>query len=370
MILSGSFSKEWIDQFRKRKEFSKVNPPILEKMIHALSLLGELKLSGMEFILKGGSSLILLLEQPGRFSVDIDILATHPREELEKILDKVIKESHFTKYELDKSRSFKEGVPKAHYAFSYQSELNKKANYILLDILFETSSYPEVIEAPIKTRWLKTDKETIFVKVPSVESITGEKLTAFAPKTTGILYRKGKELEIAKQLFDLGVLFDKVTCFKTLRTSFLIVVEKEIAYRELNIGWEDVLDDIIETGLLMAQRGKITTEPQKSQFRELQNGIMQFKNYLITGVFRIDEAIEAAAKAAYMAAKIKTSNDEPLEIFTKTRDIGDYLINDQPYNYLNKLKKLPNGALFYWNQALKLYLPSIHKIHDGGDKSD
>lgn len=94
MILPGSFSKEWIDQFRKRKEFSKVNPPILEKMIRALSLVEGLRLSGMEFILKGGSSLILLLDQPGRFSVDIDILTTHPREELEETLDKVIKESH------------------------------------------------------------------------------------------------------------------------------------------------------------------------------------------------------------------------------------------------------------------------------------
>jgi hypothetical protein len=173
MISSESFSKEWIDQFRKQKGFSKVNPPILEKMIHALSLLEALRLSGMEFILKGGSSLILLLEQPGRFSVDIDILTTHPREELEKIQDKVIKESHFTRYELDDQRSFNEGVPKAHYAFSYQAEFNKKANYILLDILFEKSAYPEVIEVPIKTRWLKTDNETIFVKVPSVESITG-----------------------------------------------------------------------------------------------------------------------------------------------------------------------------------------------------
>jgi hypothetical protein len=81
---------------------------------------------------------------------------------------------------------------------------------------------------------------------------------------------------------------------------------------------------------------------------------MQIKSYLITGVFRIDEAIEAAAKAAFMAAKIKTRNNEPLEIFDKKRDINDYLIKDQPHNYLNKLKKLPNGALFYWNHALKL----------------
>ena len=69
-------------------------------------------------------------------------------------------------------------------------------------------------------------------------------------------------------------------------------------------------------------------------------------------------------KAAYMAAKIKTRNNEPLKIFNKTRDINDYLIKDQPHNYLNKLKKLPNGALFYWNHALKL-----KKGHQGRKQS-
>lgn len=114
------------------------------------------------------------------------------------------------------------------------------------------------------------------------------------------------------------------------------------------------MDDIIETGLLIAQRGKILTEPGKSRFRELQDGIIQFKNFLITGTFRIDEAIEAAAKAAYIAAKIKSGNDGPLNAFNETMNINDYLIENQNYNHLNKLKKLPNGALFYWYQTVQM----------------
>jgi len=355
MILPESFTREWIDQFRKQREFSKINPPVLEKMIHAFALVEALALEGMGFVFKGGSSLLLLLAQAKRFSVDIDILATYSREELEKFFDKVIENSHFTKYELDEKRSFKEGVPKAHYFFSYQSGYNRSANYILLDILFEESPYPEIIDVPIRNPWLKTDGENTFVKTPSIESIAGDKLTAFAPTTTGILYNKGKELEMIKQLFDLGNLFDRISGFKTLRSSFSILAEKEIAYRGLKCGPEAVLDDIIETGLLMAQRGKIQTEPEKSQFKELQDGIVQFKNFLITGAFRIDEAIEASAKTAYMAAKIKKRNDEPLEFFNnKTMNINDFLIENQKYNYLNKLKKLPNGALFYWFHTIRM----------------
>jgi hypothetical protein len=354
MILSESFSREWINQFRNWKEFSKINPPVLEKMIHALALVQALKLAGMHFTFKGGSSLILLLEKPGRFSIDIDITTTHSIDELERIFDKVIGNSHFTKYELDEDRSYKEGVPKAHYGFSYQSEFNKSANYILLDILFEKTLYPEVIEVPIESRWLKTDKPGIFVSVPSIESITGDKLTAFAPNTTGILYNKGKELEIIKQLFDLGNLFDVIGNFETASTAFSIFSEKEIKYRNLKISQEEVLDDIIETGLLIAHREKNKTEPGKSRFNQLKNGIAQFKNFLISGVFRIDEAIEAAAKAAYMAAKIKTGNNLLPKRLDKTENKNSLLIENPKYNQLNKLRKLPNGALFYWYHAVDL----------------
>ncbi|MCP5050165.1 MAG: nucleotidyl transferase AbiEii/AbiGii toxin family protein, partial [bacterium] len=72
MILPESFTKEWIERFKQQKEFSRINPPVLEKMIHALALAEALKKAGMSFIFKGGSSLILLLEKERRFSVDID----------------------------------------------------------------------------------------------------------------------------------------------------------------------------------------------------------------------------------------------------------------------------------------------------------
>ncbi|HLP61508.1 MAG TPA: nucleotidyl transferase AbiEii/AbiGii toxin family protein, partial [Candidatus Deferrimicrobium sp.] len=353
-ILPGSFSRDWIERFRQVKEFSKINPPVLEKMIHALALLEMLKLTGMDFIFKGGSSLILLLEKTRRFSVDIDIITTHSRNELRQIFDRVVENSHFEKYRLDEDRSYKEGVPKAHYEFSYQSEYNLSANYILLDILFEQTTYPKVIDVPIEAQWLKTGKGSAFVKVPSIESITGDKLTAFAPNTTGILYNKGKSLEIIKQLFDLGELFNAIKHFETVSTSFSILAKKEIEYRNLKISREAILDDIIETGFLLAQREKNQTETGKLRFKELQDGISQFKNFLASGFFRIDEAIEAAAKAAYIAAKIKTGNNEAPEHYDRSKNINDYLIENRDYNHLNKLKKLPNGALFYWYHAVNL----------------
>lgn len=84
-------------------------------MIHALYLLERLKLTGLDFIFKGGTSLVLLLENPSRFSVDIDIIVNPiiKREVLEEHLSKILNEV-FVRMALDEKRSYKEGVPKAH----------------------------------------------------------------------------------------------------------------------------------------------------------------------------------------------------------------------------------------------------------------
>lgn len=68
MIKLHCFQKEWIDGFREQEAYKRINPPLLEKMIHALSLLQYLQTHGLNFVFKGGTSLILLLKDSNRFS--------------------------------------------------------------------------------------------------------------------------------------------------------------------------------------------------------------------------------------------------------------------------------------------------------------
>ena len=86
MIDSKSFTKEWLDNFRLRREHKGINVTILEKMVHALSLLEHLKIAGLDFVFKGGTSLVLLLQKDNRFSIDIDIISNVDRKSLEQIL--------------------------------------------------------------------------------------------------------------------------------------------------------------------------------------------------------------------------------------------------------------------------------------------
>lgn len=352
MISPESFSLEWINSHRQNKKFSRINPPVVEKMIYALALVEAMVRHKLQFIFKGGTSLVILLPEPKRFSVDIDIITDHSKHELEAAFNAIVAEGQFKKWELDAPRSYRKGVPKAHYFFYFDSKLNQEAGYILLDILFEAHRYPVLKSPAIRSSWLTGTGEAFTVQTPSIESILGDKLTAFAPHTTGVLYGKNKSLEIVKQLHDVGHLFDHVEDLDTVAASFHGIVSQEIAYRALDITFDQVLDDIISTALLIGQTPKHHSDGDSVKFKEITKGMIQFGSYLMTGGYRIDEVIESAAKAAYIAAKIKVKNLEPLERY----DGGavDFQFETMPHNTLNRLRKIRNGSLFYWSRVAAL----------------
>lgn len=352
MIKAKCFTKEWIDRFRQQKHLKRVNPPVLEKMIQALSLLQQLKAHGLEFTFKGGTSLVLLISGSRRFSVDIDILTTQSREEVEAVLDKVVEHSHFNRWTLQNRRSYKEGVPKAHYEFDYESQLNPGAHFVFLDILFEKTDYPNILTLPIESEWIESE-ETLEVQIPSIESILGDKLTAFAPNTVGILYGKDKEQEIIKQLFDIGCLFEEVEKVEDVALSFERICKKEIKYRDLSISLTDVLDDIFTTSLLIAKRTRNTDQPDITRFNELTIGMRRFEGFLIAEKFKIEDAILAAGKAAYLAKRLKNNDYSTIEKFNG-QDTGKLEISGE-LNFLNKLKKSRDkAAFFYWFKTYEL----------------
>lgn len=368
MIDKKSLSKDWIEQ--KRMLVSKKDPSIMESMIYALYLLEQLKLSKLDFIFKGGTSLILLLENPSRFSVDIDIIVNPgiTKDEIENYLSIILKEETFLSCTLDEKRSYNEGIPKAHYSFKYKSAVptlskeNEKVSNpereILLDILFSENHYPKLIEVPIKTDWLLHINEEITVLVPDINAIAGDKLTAYAPNTTGILYGKEKEKEIIKQLFDIGCLFDYIDDFEVFESSFMAIALKEIEYRkEQKINSiETILNDIIETSLLIAKRENQLNEKDKNNYAELIRGINQFNHFVYSGAFRIEDAQLASAKAAFLAANVLSKSKSKIIRFNDKNSEHLTLIQHPDYNFLNKkLKFVAKGeALFYWKKTIEL----------------
>jgi len=363
MIKDHCYTKEWLESFKKQKKHRSIQIDILERMIYALHLLERLKNKGLEFTFKGGTSLVLLLEEGTRFSIDIDIVCETDRAEVENVLNTVIDDSQFSKYELDEHRSYKPGIPKAHYKSLFDSVLNPKVQGgILLDILIEESIYPETVESTIDTKWIETGGDTT-VTTPSIPAITGDKLTAFAPNTIGIPYFKGGHdatTEISKQLYDLGRLFENVKEIEVVAESFRLHAEQEIGFRKsvdekYSITPNIVLEDTIETCLTIARREKNLTDQTKANFKLLEKGIRSFgAGYLMQGHFRIENALAASARVAFLAAKILKGDMSVINHY-EGQDIKGLTIVLPEYAFLNKLKKQPDKSIFYyWYKTITL----------------
>ena len=370
MIDTASLSAEWLAE--KRQQYKK-DPGIIEGMIHALYLLDQLQLTGLDFIFKGGTSLVLLMEKPLRFSVDIDIIVSPElnREKTEEYLKKIPDSSKFIRMELDERRSYKEGIPKAHYKFIYRSNvptrtkagevISNPEREILLDVLFAGNPYPVLVERPIQTSWVRMQGHPRKVKTPDINSIAGDKLVAFAPCTTGVPYGADKEKEIIKQLFDVGNLFHLIEDMEVFKQSYHTSAVGEMKYRpERKISSvEEILKDTIETALIIARREYHEDEDSRAKFVEIDTGIKQFGHFVFEGSFRIDHAQVASAKAAYLAATLLTGHGGKPELFDETMSMKEYLITHPDYNFLNKrLKYIANGeALFYWHRTIGLLHP-------------
>lgn len=348
MISTDSLNIEWIEKVAKANR--NADKILVEKVIRALYLLELLLRSGLNFVFKGGTALFLMMREARRLSIDIDIIVLG-KKNIDKILKWVIDESDFLNYE-ENERSANSGIDKAHYKFFYKPVTNTRADqeYILLDILYEDSPYGKhIIKHAIQSPFLLTDAKHEEVTMPSFEAILGDKLTAYAPNTTGVPYRKGKEIEIIKQLYDVGNLFDQISEIEAVSTVFETIATTELGYRALKLNTSDILDDIWETSLLITTRGK----DGKGDFSELQRGIQNIRNFIFSERFHLESAIVTAAKAAYLASLIQ-SGERKIERFTDPMEVADWQI-EQPFNTrLNKLKKSSPEAFFYWYRAVQL----------------
>lgn len=347
MIAKKSYTTEWITALRS-KIGNRTDPKLIEKVIRALGLLEQLRHLEMELIFKGGTSILLASEYPTRFSIDIDIITEHSHGEIASILDKVIENSSFTDWKPDNDRKQVTEAPLGHFKLYYTSVVDGKIEPILLDVLYSPNPYLATREIPVSHPWLLQEGKPVTVCIPTFDAILGDKLTAFAPETTGILYTKNRPVEIIKQLYDISFLFEKMQDIHIARESFMKIVGGEIAFRNLDIHWHHVLEDIERTSYTLVER-----DQKSAHFIQLQTGIRNITNFII-GRFGIDEAITAAAKAAYFSALIRTGFSGVPNRYNFPAEITQWEIKNHSRPKLSKLKKSNPEAFFYWYHTSQL----------------
>ena len=344
MISKECFTEGWIERVSSEKNYPDKN--LIEKVIRAFSLVELLVESGCPFVWKGGTSLMLILgQQLHRLGIDVDIICP-PGTDINKYLEKYEDYGFVSKeeeYREQRSTDIPKSHSKLHYQIAYKSGMNRN-EYILLDVLYEDTHYKKVNCLSLENPFVKWDGEPVKVNVPSADDILGDKLTAFAPNTSGIPYFKNglnRNLEIIKQLYDVGRLFDAATDLDSVKTAYDRIVPVEMSYRNLPADPALALDDTIATAKCLATRGR----SGNGDFEALQNGINRLKSFMYLGKYYIEQASADAAKAAYLAAVIKHG----LPVIEKYDNSKPLLKTEKKLPaIISKTLMIMPEAYFYW----------------------
>ncbi len=255
MIDLGVSHIDWINEASAKN--NKADKILVEKVVRALLLLEGVSESGLQFIFKGGTALMLLQGSTKRLSIDIDIILP-VKSDLDAVFEKIVKGKRFTRFELQE-RHVNSNIEKAHYKFYYEPAYRtaRAEEYVLLDILFEKPQYQQLITQNIDSTFVFQSGKPLQVQIPSFDDILGDKLTAFAPNTTGIPYEKGGEsraMEIIKQLYDIGNLVERMQNPGITATTFHAFAKTELGYRGITGETKLVLDDIFDTSLTISTK--------------------------------------------------------------------------------------------------------------------
>lgn len=328
MLINKNFTKENIGRLH---QLSGNDPSLLEKTIYAFGLLEALVKVNLPFIFKGGTCLMLLLDNPKRLSTDIDIIV-EPEVDVLKYIEQAGKLFPFISYEEDIRRG-RNNIEKRHFEFTYNSPVNNKPLVILLDILFEKNNYKTLLEKPIKNNLLLTEGKDYIVKIPNIDSLLGDKLTAFAPHTTGIPFGIDKDLEIIKQLYDCHTLSTLMTDFFEVCEVYNRVAKVELNYRGKDLSIKEVLKDTIKSCFCIISKGSFF----KEDYSYFSSGIRRIAGHIYNDTFNGEKAAYIACEVLYLVSCMYSDSE-----YKQISNYDDYInetIDFKGSRSLNYLRK-------------------------------
>ncbi len=344
MLVKENYSKEHIEKLKRE---SGNDPLLLERVLYAFGLLEAITKVNLPFIFKGGTCLMLLLNRPMRLSTDIDIIVK-PGTDIDLYIKEAGKIFPFIRVD-EQKRIGKNNIEKRHFKFVYFSPISEKEVMILLDVLFEENHYSNLVSRNIENELLLIEKPDIMVTIPNINCILGDKLTAFAPHTTGILLGISKEIEIMKQMFDCMTLFREMDNFNEVKNTYEKIVKAELAYRGLKLSREEVLIDTINACACIIGRGSVLAE----DYKYYQKGLSGIRGHIYKMKYNGEYAAFYACEVMYLAASVLTNQDKCSLIINPEKYIDSKIII-QEYNKLSYMRKVNLESYGYIVEAINM----------------
>lgn len=312
---------------------------VFERVLFAFGLLQSLVDVNLNFIFKGGTCLLLLLEHPKRFSTDIDIVVDKDAD-IDQFIQAAGKLFPF-KSCTEQIRKSNHGIVKRHYKFEYDSILTNSPATVILDVVFENNTFIKTKEVEISSPILLMEAPISYVKVPVIDYLIADKLTAFAPTTVGVLYNVRGDLEIIKQMHDVAVLFDYIDDISIVKSAYKKYAYYQIRYRNLTITHNECLDDTIGACLSILSEGSHSKHIQS--YSNLKSGIQRIKNHIFGGYNYVD-AILHASKVLLLATVIRYNHEWLMVDIEKKEPL---IQKKSIYANLNRISKINRNAFNY-----------------------
>lgn len=338
----------------------------LEKCVLALELVGRLRKEGLEFIFKGGTSLMLLFEEPKRLSIDVDILCLEPLDKLKEVLDRVVGEAPFNEWTHQDHRD-REAPPTKHFQVYFESVVPQRHQpSIQIDVIETGNPYARLIEQRVTFPNLEI-KEEVTVQMPNASCLLGDKLAAFAPSTIGYPYqpisRSGREgeprpIKVMKHLFDLGVLANLAENMADTHFTYGKVFEEQLRFREAFITRDEALDDTQDAAFWAARVDGRRAPENEKKLNFMRAGIRALGSHLFGEPFSRSEVRVAAGRAALVAEIVRKGRvgfDLP-GILEAPLDLG-YIRGTRLeglWGDLNTIRQTDIAAYALWEQAQQL----------------
>jgi len=296
---------------------------LAEQAVHCLSLVAQLTDAELSFQFKGGNSLLLILDTPQRFSIDVDIATNEPRERIESCLDECVgRHGIFIKW-TKRQHKTKPWLPLASYYCFYKSHfVSDDDAFIMLDA--------QLTRSPYATKFVPVKCGNLFVsdvkaEIPLASSIIGDKLLTLGPATLGIPFGKGKDAQRLKHVFDVSLLLRTNPSLAAIRESFFACMHHENKLQEKLVALTDVLNDTI--ALCESTRAMpYTSEPAQSMTpaqTENMRGFAPFAGHLFSKSYSWDRLNLDLARVAFVMACINATGMEDESFDNALRSDGD-----------------------------------------------
>lgn len=232
------FTREHIEKNR----FS-ASSTLAEEAVHCLELVAELVETGLPFQFKGGNSLLLILDEPKRFSIDVDIATDASREQIEKCLSDLVSQFGVFKRWEKRQHKTKPWLPIASYYLYFDSVVKQGTETsIMFDVQLRRSPY-KTEKKPVVCGKLYCS--TSLVELPLPAGIIGDKLLTLGPTTLGIPVGKGKEAQRLKHVFDVSRLLATKPSIAAVRESFFACIEHENEIQDRGKSVDEIIDDTL-----------------------------------------------------------------------------------------------------------------------------